>query len=209
MLKCYLKSFGVAVAIGLGALAAMAEGYQVNTLSSRQLGMGHTGTAMKLGAESQFFNPAGMAFMNKGVDLSASVNAVMPTAKALVDGKTYVTDNDVSTPFSVFGAFTINRYVTAGVAVYTPYGSSINWTANWPGAVLNQSVKMAAYTVQPTVAVRVLPKLSVGAGLSLTWGSVNLDKGLVGGKDFDSMLGALGVTPVFGDITRCESGCDV
>ncbi|MDE7180125.1 MAG: aromatic hydrocarbon degradation protein, partial [Muribaculaceae bacterium] len=60
----------------------MAEGYQVNSLSTRQLGMGHTGFAMKLGAESQFFNPAGMAFMKDKVDISASFNAIMPSATA-------------------------------------------------------------------------------------------------------------------------------
>lgn len=42
----------------LSACAAMAEGYQINTLSARQLGMGHTGTALKLGSESMIFNPA-------------------------------------------------------------------------------------------------------------------------------------------------------
>ena len=34
------------------AAAASAEGYQVNNLSSKQNGMGHVGTAMKLNSES-------------------------------------------------------------------------------------------------------------------------------------------------------------
>ncbi|MDE7459746.1 MAG: outer membrane protein transport protein, partial [Paramuribaculum sp.] len=46
----------------------MAEGYQVNTLSAKQLGMGHVGVAMKLGAESMLFNPAGLAFSDKTLD---------------------------------------------------------------------------------------------------------------------------------------------
>ena len=33
------------------ALSAVAEGYQVNTLSARQGGMAHTGVAQKLGAD--------------------------------------------------------------------------------------------------------------------------------------------------------------
>lgn len=41
-------------------VSASAEGYQINTLSAKQGGMGHTGTALKLGAESMFFNPAGL-----------------------------------------------------------------------------------------------------------------------------------------------------
>ena len=180
-----------------------AEGYQVNSLSTRQLGMGHTGIAMKLGAESQFFNPAGMAFMDNNIDLSASFNAIMPTATATVDGKKYTTDCDASTPFSVFGSFNILDCLKAGIGVYTPYGSSINWTDNWPGATLNQSVKLQAFTIQPTLAWRILPGLSVGAGLTISWGSVNLNKGLVSGQELNAMLSAVGagyptpeITPV-------------
>lgn len=181
----------------------MAEGYQVNTLSTRQLGMGHTGIAMKLGAESQFFNPAGMAFMDNNIDLSASFNAIMPTVTATVGGKEYTTDCDASTPFSVFGGFDIYDFLKAGISVYTPYGSSINWTENWPGATLNQSVKLQAFTIQPTIAWKILPGLSVGAGLTITWGSVTLNKGLVSGQDLNALLTAMGsayptpeITPV-------------
>lgn len=191
----------IAGALLFAGTSAMAEGYQVNTLSSRQLGMGHTGIAMKLGAESQFFNPAGMAFMTDRVQASASFNAVMATAKAVTGGKTYITDNDPSTPFSVFGAFNISRAFNAGVAVYTPYGSSINWTDNWPGATLNQSVKLAAYTVQPTVSWRITPRLSAGVGLTLTWGSVNLNKGLLSGAVLSQLLGGFGMSYATPDIT--------
>ena len=98
----------VSAAMLFTSLPAHAEGYQVNTLSTRQLGMGHTGTALKLGAESQFFNPAGMAFMTGNVEADASFNAIMPSATATVGGKEYKTDCDPSTPFSVFGAFRIS-----------------------------------------------------------------------------------------------------
>ena len=40
------------------SLALWAEGYQINTLSAKQEGMGHVGVAMKLGSESMIFNPA-------------------------------------------------------------------------------------------------------------------------------------------------------
>ena len=59
--------------LALGAVpSAMAEGYQVNSLSARQNGMGHTGTALHLGAESMIFNPAGLGFMNKDLEFQAS-----------------------------------------------------------------------------------------------------------------------------------------
>lgn len=187
-----IRTGALAAILTLGAATAAAEGYQVNTLSSRQLGMAHTGIAMKLGAESQFFNPAGMAFMGSNGEASASFNAVMPTATAIVDGKEYKTDCDPSTPFSAFASFKIYDFLTAGVSVYTPYGSGINWTDNWPGATLNQSVNLKAFTVQPTVAWKILPGLSVGAGLTINWGNVDLSKGLLSGAEFNAMLSAMG-----------------
>lgn len=201
MKKVTFKAGLLTAALMLSAVSAMAEGYQVNTLSTRQLGMGHAGIGMKLGAESQFFNPAGMGFMDNLVDASVSFNAIMPSAKAFVGDKVYKTDNKASTPFSVFGAFSIYDNFKAGIAVYTPYGSSINWTDNWPGATLNQSVDLKAYTVQPTLSWRILPNLSVGAGLTLTWGSVDLNKGLINGSELDAMLAMMGSDVRFGEIT--------
>ena len=43
--------------MAVAALSAAAEGYQVNTFSAKQIGMGHVGVAMKLGAESQISTP--------------------------------------------------------------------------------------------------------------------------------------------------------
>lgn len=181
-------------AIGLGmTLGAMAEGYQVNTLSAKQGGMGHTGVAQHLGAESMYFNPAGLGFMDKTIDLSASFNAVMATARAKLDGKSWETDNDASTPMMVSAAFSIYDNLKAGINFYTPYGSGINWGQSWPGAILNQSVNLVAYTVQPTLSWRITPQLSVGAGLMIGWGNVDLNKGLISPSTMDIMIGQ----PVF------------
>ena len=177
----------------LSACAAMAEGYQINTLSARQLGMGHTGTALKLGSESMIFNPAGLAFSERTLDISASVTSIKADAKAIHDGATYRTDNGISTPLAVNAAFRIYDNLQAGVSFYTPYGSAINWTRNWPGATLSQKVNLKTYTVQPSISWRITPKLSVGAGLMITWGSVDLDKALISGASFDAVVGAMGI----------------
>lgn len=182
--------------IVISALAALlcagvtfAEGYQVNTLSTKQLGMGHTGISLPLGSESMFFNPAGMGFMDKTIDVSASVTGLQPYCTATTaDGAQYETDCKMSTPLNVSAAFSIYPNLKAGVALFTPYGSSIDWTRDWPGSVLSQSVDLKVFTVQPTIAWRPIKGLSVGAGLMITWGSVNLTKGLVNPESFDRML---------------------
>lgn len=173
-------------------LAASAEGYQVNTLSARQNGMGHVGTAMKLGSESMIFNPAGLAFMNDRVDFRGTFTAIMPKCSATIpDGKTYHNASTVATPLSANIGMRIYENMAAGVSFYTPYGSNIDWTDNWPGAELNQRVKLSVFTVQPTVSWRPIKNLSIGAGLMVAWGSVDLSKGLVSGQSLDALLALL------------------
>ena len=188
--------------------SAVAEGYQINSLSARQIGMGHTGIAQKLGAESMFFNPAGMAFMDNTLDLSGSFTGISAHCTATVNGKDYKTDNGISTPLGVHAAFSIYKNLKAGISFYTPYGSSINWTDNWPGAVLNQNVNLKAFTLQPTIAWAITPKLSIGAGAMITWGNVDLNKGLVTAETTDRALALLkqlgqlpAETPAFGNTT--------
>ncbi len=196
----HLRSLTAALLLAITiAPRAHAEGYQINTLSATQNGMGHTGTALHLGSESQIFNPAGLTSMRKSVEITGSVTGIFATASAtLPDGSKYSTDNSPSTPMSFTAGFSIYDNLKAGVAFYTPYGSGIDWTDSWPGAVLNQSVSLKAFTLQPTVAWQPVKGLSVGVGLMLTWGNVDLDKGLVSPASFNKLQGilvALGALP--------------
>lgn len=195
------KIFTAVVAAVISIAAAHGEGYQVNTLSTKQLGMAHAGVAMKLGGESQYFNPAGLGFLDKTMDISASVQGIKSTIKATSAGREFESDNKVSTPLMANIGFSIYDNFKAGVSVYTPYGSSVRWGDNWPGAVLNQSVDLKVYTIQPTFAWRITPRLSVGAGLMISWGSVDLNKGLVSAASADKALAALGLPQRFGDTT--------
>lgn len=183
----------------LSILSASAEGYQINTLSAKQLGMGHTGVALKLGAESMFFNPAGLGFSNRTIDLTGSVTGIKSNASATHNGTRYETQNDLSTPIAFNAAFKIYDNLQAGVSFYTPYGSAINWTNNWPGSILNQKVNLAIYTIQPTAAWRITDKLSVGLGMMITWGKVDLNKALVSGESFDAVAQTMGLPATLGN----------
>lgn len=187
-----VKKIFTAAMLSAAVIGASAEGYQINTLSARQNGMGHTGTALKLGAESMIFNPAGLGYLDKTLDFSGSVTGIFAHAKARYDGTTYRTNNDPSTPMAFNLGMSIYDNLKAGVSFYTPYGSGIKWGDNWPGAVLNQKVSLKVFTVQPTVAWRILPNLSVGAGAMISFGNVDLDKGLVSAGSMNALLAGMG-----------------
>lgn len=170
--------------------------------------MAHTGIGMKLGAESMFFNPAGMAYMDKTLEITGSFTGISAHCSATYDGMKHKVDYPISTPIFAGTGFKIYDNFKAGVCFYTPYGSSVSWGDNWKGAVLNQDVKLRVYTIQPTLSWAINDKFSIGAGVMVTWGNVDLNKALVTAETADlsiAVMKKLGMlpaqTPEFGTTT--------
>lgn len=160
---------------------AAAEGYQVNVQSTKQSGMGHVGTAMKLGAESMHFNPAGLGFLNKQVDFSVGGAGIFSKAKySTLDGSyKHESDNKPSTPLYAYAAFRIYDNFSAGVSLTTPYGSAMDWGKTWAGAGLVQDISLKSFSIQPTLSYRPFDRLSIGAGMMVMFGDFSLSRALV------------------------------
>lgn len=179
-----MKKLLILLGMSVCTLSVLAEGYQVNVLSAKQTGMGHVGVAMKLGAESMHFNPAGLVFLNKHVDLSLGVSAVASTAKYKNGAYTAKTDNPLSTPLYAYAGYRIYDNLAAGISLTTPYGNSLKWPKNWVGVNLIQDISLKSYVLQPTVSYKINEKLSIGAGVMLAIGNVNLSRALMSANDF-------------------------
>jgi len=184
------------------ATSSYAEGYQVNTLSAKQLGMGHVGVAMKLNSESLFFNPAATAFQTSKFDISVGMTGIAAKAEyaPLNNGAISKSDNPLSTPLYVYFNYKATDDLAIGIGLNTPYGSSMNWGPNWAGAHLVQEINLQSFSLQPTVSYKFWDKLSVGVGLSIVWGNFDLSRSMfqVGASTNVMISGALmaaGMTP--------------
>lgn len=175
------------VLVSLCAPVVFAEGYQVNVQSTKQTAMGHVGAGMKLGAESMHFNPAGLAFLDKTFDLSMGVAAVKANAKYKKGDYSEKTDNPFSTPVYAYAGFKIYDNFSAGLSLTTPYGSSLKWPKDWRGSNLIQDIALKSFVLQPTFSYKITPKLSVGAGLQLAVGNVNLSRALFSPAEFQDL----------------------
>ncbi|MFI3261536.1 MAG: outer membrane protein transport protein [Rikenellaceae bacterium] len=172
------------------SLNAYAEGYQVNTLSAKQLGMGHTSVSQKLNSESVWFNPAAAVFQDQKFSVSAGVTGIMATATCTPKDNddptatygnptTYTSDNDWSTPLYLYANYKVNENLSVGLSLNTPFGSSMNWGDDWAGAHLVQNISLQSYTAQPTISYKMLDgKLSIGAGLMMSWGTFELSRSM-------------------------------
>ncbi len=189
--------------LALAGSTAFAGGYRVSIQGQKQLAMGHTGVAVVNSAEVAFFNPAGMAYLDKKFNLSVGANGLFAKTKfqESVFNTTASTEN-FGTPFSLYATYKINDWFTAGLAVYTPYGSAVEWDQNWQGAYLVNNIDLQAIFVQPTISVRVGEHFSVGGGPIYATGSVNFNRNLyasngtfqVNGDPTDLTLDAKGIS---------------
>ena len=178
-----------ATLLSFAAGHALAEGYQVNSLSARQAAMGHVGAAMKLGSESMHFNPAGLVYLNDPIDLSLGATAIFSHVDYESGDYKAKTNNSISTPLYVYAGFRIYDNLAAGISFTTPYGSSLKWDKNWKGAHLVQDISLKAYSLQPTVSFKILDNLSVGAGLMIAFGNVELSRALLPVGSLAPLLG--------------------
>ncbi len=178
------------------SLSSFAEGYQVNLQSTKQTAMGHVGAALKLGAESMHFNPAGMVFMENAIDLSAGASFTYPIATFKSNGIKSETDNPVSTPFFAYAGFKIYDNLAAGIGVNNPYGSSLKWGKNWVGADVIQDISLKSFNIQPTLSYKICDKLSIGAGMMIAFGNVELSRAMLPA----GTLTAMGMGPEFADV---------
>lgn len=186
----------------LALTTAFAEGYQVNLQSAKQAGMAHTGTAMKLGAESMHFNPAMLVYMDKSVDLSAGISGVMAKVKYSDDmGYNASTKNSMSTPMYVFAGFNvIKERLAVGLAVTTPYGSALDWGNNWKGADVIQNISLRSFVFQPTASVKITDGLSFGAGLMISTGSFSLSRAMLPAGALSAMNPGMFPPAEYGDV---------
>ena len=161
------------------SFTASAEGYQVNNFSSRQNGMAQTGTAMKLGSESLWFNPAAVAMQSMQFDLSVGVTGIASTVDFTSGDYATTTDNKLSTPLHFYASYKPVDWFAFGVAFNTPHGSSLDWGDGWAGAHMCQTISLKQLNLQPTVSFRLAKNFSIGAGLMVTWGNFEMSKSLL------------------------------
>lgn len=156
-----------------------AQGFQVNFQGQKQQGMGCAGSASYTDASSLFYNPGAVAFSS-----FSQVNVASTPVFANIlyvdsaSGQGFRTNSPIGTPFSAYGLFQLKKMeaLKLGLAVYTPFGSTVQYEDNWIGRFALTRLKLMAIYIQPTISYRLTEKLGLGAGFVLSTGEVNLQK---------------------------------
>ncbi|MDX1652774.1 MAG: outer membrane protein transport protein [Brumimicrobium sp.] len=159
----------------------LAGGFQVNLQGQRSAGMGHTGTGMKLGAASAFFNPGALSFANTEILIGINLIFSKVGYREVQPGVyTAESTSGVGTPFHGHIAIkpTEDSPLVFGLSAYTPFGSGISYQDDWKGQFLLREMSLRAIFYQGTVSYKINEKLGIGAGYVLATGDFSLRRGI-------------------------------
>lgn len=177
-----------------------AGGFQVNLQGNKQTGMGHLGTGLTLGASNVYFNPGSMGFLDK--KFSSEVGGSFISSEvAFQDQSTGITErtnNPLGTPFYAYASYKVTDKFSAGIGVYTPFGSTVDWGKEWSGSKLIQDISLRAIFIQPTVSYKITDKIGFGAGLNIVSGSVELNRAIDSPVGNDNTVNLQGSTVALG-----------
>ena len=166
---------------------AMASGYHFGTQSVTAQSTANAAAAEADNASTIFSNPAGLAYLDKN-QVTATLNLVMPTIKysnakayyyqgSEVSGK----DNGKITKDAVFaphayGAYKLNDRTTLGLGIYIPFASKTEYSKDSKLRYNFNQLGLTTVDIEPSIAFKVTPKHSIGAGLIAQYSKAELRK---------------------------------
>ena len=123
------------------------------------------------------FNPAGLVGLNGSV-FSLGLTAIDAFGNFTDDLTATQTDlaNSIVTLPHFYIARSLTPLVAGGVGVFVPYDLRTEWPDTFEGRFNGYDNDLKSVYIQPTLAAQATPQLSVGAGLDIVIGSVELNQ---------------------------------
>lgn len=169
--------------IALGLSANMFAGsFQLNLQGVRQTAMAGSGMARAWDASTIFFNPAGLSQLERW-QVYASGYLVSPNvtfSQYPSAGYQYDAKKNYSTPFAIYigGPVTRDKKLSAGIGVFTPFGSGVDWGNQWVGRYIVRDISLQMVQIQPTLSYKFSNQFSIGAGFNIGIGGVEINRAL-------------------------------
>lgn len=166
------------MAIGTGTAAAQGFGIYEHGACT----MGRAGAAVAspcADGSAIFFNPAALA----GIDhksLSAGATLIAPAGGFTNDYTGIRTDleDEIYPVPTLFYQQPLNDRWAVGLGVFAPYGLETEWPEDFEGRFLGYQSMIQSIYIQPTAALKLMDRVSVGAGVDVTYMRVNLKQHL-------------------------------
>ena len=170
---------------GVSALKVSANGFGLPDQDAFATARGEAFVATADNASAIYYNPAGIAQLTNsnfrggvyGVYFQPSYT---PPDSAPNHGHTYhSSDNFAAIPQFFYTYRTKDSPFSFGLGVYAPYGGNMSWPQDTGFRSVAISGSLKYITINPVVAFKILPSLSLGGGLMVNYAKLSMYQGLL------------------------------
>src|SRR2546426_3534287 len=157
-----------------------AQGFGIYEQGACSMGRAGTGVAAPCTDGSAiFFNPAGLAGLKGG---RATVGLTLLDVEGGFTDDIFQHTTKLNDPFlaipQVYVAYGVTPKLGVGIGLFAPYGLQTRWPLSFDGRFSGYANILRSVYVQPTVSYQVTPWLSLGGGLDVVFGKVELNQRL-------------------------------
>ncbi len=140
--------------------------------------MGMAGVSSVNNPSAIFYNPSLLVFQ-KGFGFSVNTTIIAPEIRYEdpVTGKRAYAKTTTHCMPSLYIKYTKDNF-SIGIGLFSPFGLSTEWPANWVGRYISTSAEIKTTYVNPVFAYKINDYLSLGAGLSYVNSSVKMKNAL-------------------------------
>ena len=160
-------------------MVGRAGGFRLPDQDGFASGRGEAFVATADNPSAVFYNPAGITQL-QGHNVSAGVYGIyMNPSYTSPKGVEYVNAEKLHAVPRFFYAYAPDQFPLAfGLGVYAPYGLGAKWPQDTGFRSVGTQAELTYMTINPVVAWKVLPSLSIGAGPTFNYAETDLRQGL-------------------------------
>ena len=165
---------------GGSLLAAAAAGLRLPDQDAFSLSRGEAFAATADNPSAIYYNPAGITQL-KGVNVRLGVYAIDldPAFQPPGSGQKFHNESAWHVVPQAFCTYTPEDFpLSFGLGFYTPYGLAVKWPQGAGFANLGNEAHLSYETLNPVVAWRIMPSLSIAAGATLNYSTTDLRSAL-------------------------------
>ncbi len=169
---------------GVWAGKVSANGFQLPDQDAFATARGEAFVATADNPSAIYYNPAGITQL-EGNELRGGLYGIYldssfsPPSTASNHGHTYDNqDNSAAVP-QIFYTYTPTNFpVSLGLGVYAPFGGKSSWPQDTGFRSVALDGSLTYLTINPVMAVKVLPSLSIAAGAMVNYADLDMEQGL-------------------------------
>src|SRR5213593_1966106 len=170
-----------ALVLGAGVPTLLsAQGFGIYEQGTCAMGRAGTGVAAPCSdGSAMFFNPAGLAGLTGA---HATIGVTLIDIQGGFTDDVFQQHTELDDPLigvpQLYVSYGATSKLAVGVGLFAPYGLETRWPTTFDGRFAGYKNFLRSIYIQPTLAYQLTPRLSLGGGLDIVLGKVELNQRL-------------------------------